>query len=293
MFGSSISDFIGLLLLDIVQLLLPALLVLLAIGLLYTFLQVINARFIEESNQSFSRLFAGGVSKTIILFIEKLPAILIILAMVTGFSLIMNLGNSFYKIYENQKRIKELSVFVKNLSHNDKIAQITVLEKDSDDEGDYGIYEIDIYDGITGDVISEGEYKIQGRDLRLDSMVINFEYSEIGAGVQRNLAFPYRIFSNKISPENAIVLESMFTSDNPEELFEKDIESMLGLSRDVFRKRAKEFIEIVKDPLQSQELGIRSAYGNTITIPSNAEEDDEYGIYVEGTGGLSLRKIEW
>ena len=74
---------------------------------------------------------------------------------------------------------------------------------------------------------------------------------------------------------------------------EDDIDEMLGLSRDAFRKRAKEFIEIIKDPIKSQEIGIRSTYGNTITIPANAQINDEYVIYIEGTGGLSLRKVSW
>ena len=124
-------------------------------------------------------------------------------------------------------------------------------------------------------------------------MVINFDYSEIGAGKQRNLAFPYRIFSNEISPKNATILDSMFTLGNPDEFIENGVESMLGLARDTFRKRAKEFIEIVKDPIKSQELGIRVAYGNTITIPANAQKNNEYAIYIEGTGGLSLREVSF
>lgn len=291
--GSSVGEFIGLLLLDLLKILAPVLIVILIVGLVYIGLLIVKAKFADKSEQKIPQLLLGAFSQASILLIEKLPTLLIILAMITGFSFLVNFGTSVYKIYENQTRIKELTVFCKNLGNQDKIAQIIVGEKGFDSDGEYGMYEVDIYDSITGEVISENEYKIKGRDLRLDSMVINFEYSEIGGGSQKNLAFPYRIFSNKISPEDAIVLENLFTTDSPDTILDGEVEGMLGLSREAFRNRAKEFIEIIKDPLQSQELGIRSSYGNTITIPANAEEGDEYAISVEATGGLSLKKIEW
>jgi hypothetical protein len=296
----SFLDYAKLLLSDLVEVISPAWTVLLIIGGVYAFLQLVSnlLPLIGEDNGDFSSqrilgLIVSSITKTVAFFIEQLPALIIILVTITGFSFIINIGKSFYSIYENQQRIKELTVFAKNLSSNNKIAQIKVCDKGVNDNGEYGTYKIFIYDGITGDVISEKTYQLQGSDLRLDSMVINFDYSEIGAGKQRNLAFPYRIFSNEISPKNATILDSMFTLGNPDEFIENGVESMLGLARDTFRKRAKEFIEIVKDPIKSQELGIRVAYGNTITIPANAQKGDEYVIYIEGTGGLSLREVSF
>ena len=293
MIGNTFLDCFGYLLLDLLQIVSPALIVLLVIGIFYAFLQILNAKFLEDSEQGFPELLVGSVSKTLTFFIEKLPTLLVIVVIMVGFSLIMNISNSFYKIYENQQRIKELTIFVKNLSTNDKITQIKVCDKGINENGPYGTYKINIYDGITGDVISEKTYQLNGNDLRLDTMIINFEYSEVGAGTQRNLAFPHKIFSNEISPANAKVLDTIFTSTNIDDFIEDDIDEMLGLSRDAFRKRAKEFIEIIKDPIKSQEIGIRSTYGNTITIPANAQINDEYVIYIEGTGGLSLRKVSW
>jgi hypothetical protein len=291
----SFLDYAKLLLSDLVEVISPAWTVLLIIGGVYVFLQLIsNLLLLIGDDEDLSPLkILGLLLNSITKFIEQLPALIIILVVTTGFIFVMNIEKSFSSIYENQQRIKELTVFAKNLSSNNKIAQIKVCDKGVNDNGEYGTYKIFIYDGITGDVISEKTYQLQGSDLRLDSMVINFDYSEIGAGKQRNLAFPYRIFSNEISPKNATILDSMFTLGNPDEFIENGVESMLGLARDTFRKRAKEFIEIVKDPIKSQELGIRVAYGNTITIPANAQKGDEYVIYIEGTGGLSLREVSF
>ena len=291
----SFLDYAKLLLSDLVEVLSPAWTVLLIIGGVYVFLQLISnlLLLIGDDEDLSPQKILGLLLNSITKFIEQLPALIIILVVTTGFSFVMNIGKSFSSIYENQQRIKELTVFAKNLSSNNKIAQIKVCDKGVNDNGEYGTYKIFIYDGITGDVISEKTYQLQGSDLRLDSMVINFDYSEIGAGKQRNLAFPYRIFSNEISPKNATILDSMFTLGNPDEFIENGVESMLGLARDTFRKRAKEFIEIVKDPIKSQELGIRVAYGNTITIPANAQKNNEYAIYIEGTGGLSLREVSF
>lgn len=291
----SFLDYAKLLLSDLVEVISPAWTVLLIIGGVYVFLQLISnlLLLIGDDEDLSPQKILGLLLNSITKFIEQLPALIIILVVTTGFSFVMNIGKSFSSIYENQQRIKELTVFAKNLSSNNKIAQIKVCDKGVNDNGEYGTYKIFIYDGITGDVISEKTYQLQGSDLRLDSMVINFDYSEIGAGKQRNLAFPYRIFSNEISPKNATILDSMFTLGNPDEFIENGVESMLGLARDTFRKRAKEFIEIVKDPIKSQELGIRVAYGNTITIPANAQKNNEYAIYIEGTGGLSLREVSF
>ena len=129
--------------------------------------------------------------------------------------------------------------------------------------------------------------KIYGTDLYFDSFVINFEYSEIGKGNQKNLAFPYRIYSEKISPENAIKFETFKT--NPEKFVEKESETVLGLSRDLYIERAKEFIEIINDPVQRQEMGIRSNYGNAITIHT-PQKGEVYTIMVNGTGGLKVKK---
>lgn len=291
----SFLDYAKLLLSDLVEVISPAWIVLLIIGGAYAFLQLISTLLLligDDEDLSPLKIL-GLLLNSITKFIEQLPALIIILVVTTGFIFVMNIGKSFSSIYENQQRIKELTVFAKNLSSNNKIAQIKVCDKGVNDNGEYGTYKIFIYDGITGDVISEKTYQLQGSDLRLDSMVINFDYSEIGAGKQRNLAFPYRIFSNEISPKNATILDSIFTLGNPDEFIENGVESMLGLARDTFRKRAKEFIEIVKDPIKSQELGIRVAYGNTITIPANAQKNNEYAIYIEGTGGLSLREVSF
>ncbi len=286
------SSFLGQITLNVLQILTPTFIVLLVILVVYTLLQIISAKFLEKSDQKFSKLLVGGFSKTLSFLIEKLPSILILLAVITGLSLVINIGNQFYEISQNQKRIKELTVFVRNLSNNDKIAQITVKEKGGGYNDEYGVYKIDIYDGVSGDVVSEKEYTLPGRVLSLDSMVINFDYSEIGSGTQKNLAFPYRIFSNRVSAKNGTILENIFTSSESDTMIENSEEAMLGLSREAYRQRAKEFIQIINDPLQRQELGIRSSYGNTITIPVNAQPGDAYAVYVEGSGGLSFKKID-
>ena len=284
------DDFTAQLTQSLVDLIIPALIFLASLIVLYTILLVIKAKFLDKTEQKNSKLIAGSFSAALIKLIEKLPVLLLLLTAFLGLRLLTGIGTSFVKIYENQQRIKELSLFAKNLSSNDKLVQINVGKKTKNASGeevtDYRIY---VYDSITGEIISETEYS--EKNLRIDFMVINFDYSEIKAGTKKNLAYPYRVFSDRISPENAYILETIFTSQNPDPLLEAEAEKAYGLSREAFTERAKEFINLINDPDKSREEGIRSFYGNTITVPSGAQEGSRYAVCIEGTGGLSLKKL--
>ena len=284
------DDFTAQLTQSLVDLIIPALIFLASLIVLYTILLVIKAKFLDKTEQKNSKLIAGSFSSTLIMLIEKLPSLLILLAAFIGLGLIKNIGTSFVKIYENQQRIKELSVFVQNLSSNDKLVQVTVGKKTRDSSGEEARnYRLNVYDSITGEVISESEFN--EKNLRIDFMVINFDYSEIKAGNHKNIAYPYRVFSDRIPPENARILETLFTAENPEPIIDSESEKMYGLSRESFTERAKEFLEIINDPEKSREAGIRSFYGNTITIPAGAQEGSRYAVCIEGSGGLSLKKL--
>ena len=108
----SFLDYAKLLLSDLVEVISPAWTVLLIIGGVYAFLQLITNLLLligNDENLSPQRilgLFVSSITKTVTFFIEQLPALIIILVVITGFSFVINIGKSFYSIYENQQRIK-------------------------------------------------------------------------------------------------------------------------------------------------------------------------------------------
>lgn len=272
------------------EILLPFIIFLAAVIVIYAFFSACNAKLLNKENEEakFSKLLLGGFTKAFTMIIENISNILVAAAVIVGITLIMQFANKFYSIWEQQARIKELNTYVKNLSNSDDIARITIKERKTLSSNSYSVYVIEVIDNITGDVVSEEEIRVPGKELKFDSMVVNFDYSEIETGKARNVAFPYKVFSEKLAPDSGIKLKTIFTLDEIDELLELEAESAYGLSSDTFKKRAKEFISIVKDPVKSREMGIKSTYGETITIPASAKEGDEFIIRITGVGGLTL-----
>lgn len=279
----------------IMEILTPFIFVLSILILLYTLFTACSEKFFshESRNIKFGKLLAGGFSKSLTIIIEKLPSIIMIGTAITIISLISSFFNKTYQIWEQQQRIKELNTYVKNLTNADDIAFIKVKERRMLGSEIYSIYQIEVLDNITGEIISDEEIRLSGRELKFDSMVVNFEYSEIETGKEKNIAFPYRVFSEKLAPDNGIKLKTIFTMDSSlDELLELEASQAYGLPKDIFIKRAKEFIQIVKDPIKSREMGIKSSYGETLTIPRNAQPGDEFIVRITGVGGLTLVQIQ-
>lgn len=286
----TLSSVVKTLFVSFVKILTPFIIILAAVVLIYAFFEACNAKLLNKNNedQNFGKLFLGGCTKAFSMIIENITNILIAGAVIVCISLFMQFANKFYSIWEQQARIKELNTYVKNLSNSEDIARITIKERNVVNTDSYSTYLIEVIDNITGDVVSEETIRVPGRQLKFDSMVVNFEYSEIETGKQKNVAFPYKVFSEKLAPDNGIKLKTIFTMGSIDEILELEAESAYGLSAETFKKRAQEFISIVKDPVKSREMGIKSTYGETITIPASAKPGDEFTVRITGVGGLTL-----
>ena len=97
---------------------------------------------------------------------------LIACAVIVCITLIMQFANKFYSIWEQQTRIKELNTYVRNLSNSDDIARITIKERKTLSSNSYSVYVVEVIDNITGDVVSEEEIRVPGKELKFDSIVI-------------------------------------------------------------------------------------------------------------------------
>nr|WP_318680595.1 hypothetical protein [uncultured Treponema sp.] len=274
----------------ILQILSPFIIVLICAIIIYSIFTACSTKFLTRDGRhtNFGKLLLGGFSKSITMIIEKLPGILIIAIAITGVSMASAFFNQFTTIWEQEKRIKELNTYVQNLSNSEDIAIITVKDRNVVANQIYSTYVIEVIDNITGEVVTEEEIRLSSKELKLDSLVINFDYSDIETGKNKNVAFPYKIFSEKLAPDNGIKLKTIFSLDDIDDILELEADSAYGLTRDAFIKRAKEFIAIIKDPVKSREMGIKSSYGQTISIPSNAKPGDKYFVRITGVGGLTL-----
>jgi hypothetical protein len=191
-------------------------------------------------------------------------------------------------IAENQKRIGELTKVVMNLERRYLVADIEAVGQDA--EGTDLVFRF--YGGDeTGRALSEQRVRVPGRDIYVDSVVFNFDYSDIGAGRRVNLALPYRVFSEKLAQYQGIALELKDEWGIPW-LYKRDDETVYGLSLGDYIARLKELLALLEKPdsPQARLVGIRAVYGNAVhRIMSHG---DKHQIWVEQTGGLSIKDTQ-
>ncbi|MDR1429143.1 MAG: hypothetical protein LBI85_02545 [Spirochaetaceae bacterium] len=200
---------------------------------------------------------------------------------------IAGLGSAIAGIEETQaalRRVKELSLLVRNLERSIKVADVEILSY----RNGVTVLALDFFDPSKGGgAVERKELSIAGRDIYIDAMILNFDYSEIGQGRRVNLAIPYRVFSEAIPQAEGIPLGAADLLGIPY-IFNRSDTDIYGLAPDVYRRRLMEFVELVRDEKAAREEGIvRSVYGSAVHRRTNP--GDRFEIRVEQTGGITLR----
>ncbi len=268
---------------------LPLLFILLICFLLFT------AKRLHTERRRYGRM-SGGESCLVILdslqtfclsIIKHLPLFAMLLVTAIGINSVFMSVKQLGKIADNFKRIKELGIMVKNLSRVEDVARITMLSQSGSTTDLQKTYRIEIL-SESGDVVSQQQVTLKGNRIAIDSITVNFEYSEIESGQRRNIAYPYRVYSENMRPEDAIPLNCMFNDEQIPGIYCLDSSDIYGMTKDSFFQRLKELFEIIKDDDLSREMGIRSANGTVSHFIMNA--GDIYNISVQATGGLTVHK---
>jgi len=280
---------------QIVSLLVPVLLPAIAIVLIWFALFAAKKLYYERKRfgkQSFGQVcfvILDSAQEFLARFIKHAPVIALIFASLVGLNTVFVSVSNLRKVVDNMQRIKELGIMVKNLSRVEDVARITMLGQTlrtgpADMEKRYKI-EVLSEDGET---VSSQELVLKGREIAIDSINVNFEYSEIEAGKNQNIAYPYRVYSEYMRPDEGIPLTCMFNEENLPVIYCLESDEIYGLTEDVYFKRLKELFSILKDVNLSREMGIRSANGVVNHFSMKAGE--VCTISVEATGGLSVHR---
>lgn len=274
-----------------VKIILPVLILVVVYLLIYALFFALKNKLYNEKNnkgstENFFRIYASGFISGIMFIMKKLPSFLIMAVVVLALNYVVVFGKTISTYLENQKRIKELSLVVKNLESSQAYARITVNNRTFLNGVPYSSYLVEIFD-VNGEAALKKSFTLPGNEIRIDTMVVSFEYSEIGNGKAVNLACPYRIFSEKIDAADGIILVD---ENLKQKIFEKSTEDVYGLSARVFNERLRDLLEILKDEDLAREMGIRSFIGSSIPIIGKTGES--YILKVEGSGGLSFEKEE-
>jgi hypothetical protein len=202
---------------------------------------------------------------------------------------IAGLGDLMTGIEESQaasRRIRELGRLIRNLERSAKVADVEIRSY----KNGVTTLVLDFFDPSVedGKAVERKELSVPGRDIYIDAMILNFDYSEIGEGRRVNLAIPYRVFSEALPQAEGIPLGANDVLGVPY-IFNRADKDIYGIAPGVYRKRLIEFVELVRDEKAAREAGImRSVYGSAVhrrTAPG-----DRFEIRVEQTGGLTLRE---
>ncbi len=213
------------------------------------------------------------------------------LAMITLITVsVITLGSTISRVEESMKaaqKIKDLSTLVKNLDRNYKVADVHILSV----ENGATKMRLEFYDPSNpGNPLEKKELVVPGRDIYFDSMVLNFDYSQISEGRKINIAIPYRIFSEKIPQREGIPLGAQDIMGTPY-IFNRSDTDIYGLAPDVYRQRLAEFMELIRDEEISRREGIiRSVYGSA--VHKRVNPGDHLEIRTEQTGGVVLRDVK-
>ncbi len=245
-------------------------------------------RFGKQSAGGVCSIIADSLQKNLFALVSHLPTIIAVLVVVIGLNTLLVGINSFRSVVNNMKRIKELTVILKNLSRAEDLARVSMLYKTPGyDDTPMKTYKIEVL-SERGETVSEQIFTLKGKEIALDFITVNFEYSEIEDGKNMNLAYPYRVYTEKMKPEEGVPLKCVFNEERIPVMYCLDDRDIYGIEKDTFFNRLKELFDIIQDENLSRDMGIRSVNG---VVPHFAmEEGETYRISVEATGGLSVHK---
>lgn len=187
--------------------------------------------------------------------------------------------NKINSIIEQFNFNNNLIKAIKNLSISRVICEIKVIEIDKLNEK----IKIKIfYYDLNKDKIDFSEFELNGKEIFVDFIVVDFEFKFIEDGIKNNLAILNKLYTNKISPKEGIDLKNYFYYGN----------NIIGIQKDEYLKIIKYIDKIIEDKEFAKKEGVKTSFGSSLSfIPKS--EGDIFRIYVNNTGGIILEKINF
>lgn len=262
-----------------------ALLVWLVISLTFEILQQKRLSAAGNTKLNWFEIFIRSLK----MFTEKLfavstylPVIIMTIFIALGISALTQSVFQIKDFVDNTKKIHELNTALKHLDRQYQTAKIRV----ENITGENLYLKISFYD-FYGKEVKTQLVKLKGREFFIDSLVCNFQYSQIENGEKINLTIPYKIFSDQIPPEKGINLLGTDSEGIPF-VYKRNPEDLYGITESEFSETLKTLAEILESDKAAKEQGIiRSIYGNAIhKRPENPGE--EFILWTLQSGGLNL-----
>lgn len=213
--------------------------------------------------------------------------ILVILYVITG------VGVQVDAYLSQMHKLDELQTVYKNINQDYLLADITVTDIRNTSNKSVLTLNVSYYSyGDRKNAVFSEKVFIEGSAVYIDCNQYNFEYSQISTGENKNLALPYRIFSNTVAASDGVILNA-YDSEGIPYIFERTENNIWGIDTETYTDRVAELVAIMNNSNKSQKEGIlRSSSGSALHFL--AEKDKTYRIYASQSGGLTLsKKSDW
>lgn len=235
-------------------------------------------------------IFVSHTLKVLFQIVMKFPVLLAALLLIVFMSGITDSITRMHNFVQNKKEIQKLETTLQHLDESYKVAEIEIKNVDYSDMTNIRTSLTVSYYDYAGLGLSAGEQDItlSGRDIYIDAYVMNFQYSEIGQGTAKNLAIPYRVFSNKVPQAEGITLELKDKNGVPY-IFHRKAEQLYGINQEEFDAQLEKIATFIEDKKAARKAGIRSLYGNAVHRLVRAGQT--YELRVEQSGGLVLKRL--
>lgn len=262
-----------------------ALFIWLVISLTFEIIQQKRLAAAGDTKLNWFEIFVRSVK----LFTEKLfavstylPIVVMTIFIALGISALTQSVFQIKDFVDNTKKIQELNTVLKHLDRQYQTAKIRV----ENITGGNLYLKITFYD-FYGKEVKTQLVKLKGNEFFIDSLVCNFQYSQIENGEKINLTIPYKIFSDQIPPEKGINLLGTDSEGIPF-VYKRNPEDLYGITESGFSETLKALSEILENDKAAKEQGvIRSIYGNAIHKKPE-KPGEEFILWTLQSGGLNL-----
>ncbi len=228
------------------------------------------------------------VSKIIANF-TVIIVVLVILLSIVGLSATFSTIDNYVA---NQRKIKELSLTLKNLNQRYKVAKVEILDYDA--KNDSTEFKVSFFDYAENGYLPDNQIiKLPGHRIYIQTYVMNFDYALIEQGQAANIALPYLIYSEKLDQSQGVKLNVVDSSGVPY-IFHRDTADVYGLTYSAYNERIKEIVELMNDEEKARLAGVRSHYDSAPFFIKALRKGQIFVIWIEQTGGLVIKqKEEW
>ncbi|MGA2545105.1 MAG: hypothetical protein ABSF43_01040 [Rectinemataceae bacterium] len=184
----------------------------------------------------------------------------------------------------DRKRVAELTTTVRNLERRYKAVEARIDDaKDGRIKANLAFFD---YKNPSAPAKTQS-IDIAGKELFIDAIVCNFDYSEISAGRAVNLAIPFRVFSDEVSESEGVSLSLLDEKGLPL-MYHRSADELYGIGLEAYEARLAELMASLRTDETARGSGIvRSLYGDA--VHRGVKKGDSFSVWVEQSGGLSVK----